>query len=142
MQHTHTAIHTFTYDERRNFTDSSDARYWSLAMIANHYWFQVDTYSPQAAGQNPFNTFICVDFEALLSLLPNTSPDLDIQIRMHDRSAKINRGGCSVETITRIFKLDDGSHLLLMESGQLRFVGGKHEGISACMAGETIFANN
>lgn len=142
MKQAHNAIHTFLYDERTDFTALSNARCWSLAMITNRCWYQVDWHAQNAPDNSASGTFICVDFETLLTLLPTEKTGLDVQIHLHHRSPKTQSGGCSVETISRIIKLNDGSHMLVMASGQLRFVGGKHGGTSDCVAGETVFSVN
>lgn len=142
MKQAHTAIHTFPHDECANFTGLSEMRSWSLAMIPNQCWYQIDWHAQNAPDNTASGTFICVDFETVITLLPTEKTGLDVQIHMHHRSPKTQSGGCSVETISQIFKLNDGSHMLLMASGQLRFVGGKHWGTSDCVAGETIFSAN
>ena len=117
-------------------------RSWSLAMIHNQCWYQIDWYAQNAPDNSASGTFICVDFETVLTLLPTEKTGLDVQIHMHHRFQKTPAGSCGVETISRIILLNDGSHMLLMASGQVRFVGGKHWGTSDCVAGETIFSAN
>jgi len=93
-------------------------RYWSAVEIRGEQWFQVESCF-HCSGQPEVKTFIVGDFPSAKALLPKLRGSTWTCLRLYSRAPLLKPSGFLFEAVDKVFELNSGDLLYLLESGDM-----------------------